>query len=279
MGKFFYSLFIPHPSNNHKATILHHQSLAFLIALLFFASFFFPSSLNPFSNKIGAFADISVKELLTYTNQNRESQGLKPLESNAQLEDAAARKAKDMFDKGYWAHNSPDGTTPWSFISSAGYDYVYAGENLARGFNSANEVVKAWMASPDHRANILSANYNDVGFAVAHGNLSGEETFLVVQEFGSKNFVPPSGNILGPPMEKKVLGFSVKQGISNIRSISASSRVAMAILFVILGTLIVDIVFVQKKKIARVSGHSLDHSLFMIALIVIVAIFGLGQII
>ena len=86
-----------------------------------------------------------------------------------------------MFSKDYWAHNAPDGTTPWVFIKNTGYNYIYAGENLARGFNSASDVINAWMNSPEHRQNVLSPNYQNVGFAVATGTLSGEDTVLVVE--------------------------------------------------------------------------------------------------
>ena len=90
-----------------------------------------------------------------------------------------------MFAKNYWAHVSPDGTTPWVFIKSAGYSYVYAGENLARGYNTSQDVVTAWMASPEHKQNMLSSNYQNVGFAIVTGNLTGEDTVLVVEMFGS----------------------------------------------------------------------------------------------
>lgn len=278
MMSFFYSFFVPHPTNNHRARILHHQSLAVIIALVLFASFFFPSSINPLSERIAVFADISLKELLTYTNQERKVQGLKPLSSSAQLDLAAQRKVEDMFAKNYWSHNAPDGTTPWTFISGAGYDYVYAGENLARGFSSAKDVVNAWMASPDHRANILSPNYRDVGFSVKHGELSGEETFLVVQEFGSKSVAPGSISVPSPPIQKKVLGFELPGTIENIKSISYSSRIVITILLVILGVFILDVIFMRKNRIPRIAGHSLDHSLFVIAVIAVVVVFGMGAV-
>jgi len=103
-----------------------------------------------------------------------------------------------MLAKNYWAHSSPDGTTPWVFIKNAGYEYLYAGENLARGFSSASDVVNAWMNSKaGHRENLLSPNYDDVGFAVVTGTLAGDETILVVQELGRRMAGEPSvsGNI------------------------------------------------------------------------------------
>lgn len=279
MRNLFYLLFLPHPSNNHRAKILHHRSILALILFFAFSSVFFPSSFNPFSSRIQTFADISVNELLRYTNQNRLEKGLPNLLDNTQLDQAAKNKAEDMFSKNYWAHNSPDGTTPWFFITQAGYSYVYAGENLARGFNSANEVVNAWMASPDHRANILSSNYKDVGFAVEHGNLSGEETFLVVQEFGNKSIIPAATPIIDNGANKKVLGFSISPQLAKIASISVSSTLVAILLFIFMVTLLLDMIYLRRKKIERVVGHSLDHFMFLFALGAIVLIIGLGQII
>ena len=140
-----------------------------------------------FPSVLGTFADISTQQLLDITNQKRQENGISPLTMHGSLSQAAANKASDMFSKNYWAHNSPDGTAPWAFIRAAGYNYVYAGENLARGFNNASDVVNAWMASSEHRKNMLSSNYQNVGFAVATGKLSGEDTVLIVEMLGSTN--------------------------------------------------------------------------------------------
>lgn len=140
-----------------------------------------------FPSVLGTFADISSQQLLDITNQKRQENGISPLTMHGSLSQAAANKASDMLSKDYWAHNSPDGTAPWAFIRATGYNYVYAGENLARGFNNAPDVVNAWMASPEHRKNMLSSNYQNVGFAVVTGKLSGEDTVLIVEMFGSTN--------------------------------------------------------------------------------------------
>lgn len=133
---------------------------------------------------LGITANISANDLLNLTNQKRAEAGLPLLKMDNALSQAAANKANDMLTKNYWSHNAPDGTTPWVFIKSTGYEYLYAGENLARGFTTAEDAVSAWMASPGHRENILSANYKDVGFAITSGTLTGEETVLIVEEFG-----------------------------------------------------------------------------------------------
>lgn len=134
---------------------------------------------------LGDATSISVQDLLTYTNMKRQANGLAPVKLNKELSTAANQKAKHMFAQNYWAHVAPDGTTPWVFIKDSGYQYLYAGENLARGFDSGSEVVEAWMNSPTHRENMLSPNYTDIGFAIMPGSLTGSDTVLVVQMFGS----------------------------------------------------------------------------------------------
>ncbi len=130
-------------------------------------------------------ATFSAQQIIDLTNAKRVQNGLGPLTYNGQLAAAAAAKAQDMFSVNYWAHNSPLGRTPWSFITGAGYRYIYAGENLARDFNDAGSVVDAWMNSPSHRENILDANFKEIGVAVASGKLTGVDGILVVQMFGT----------------------------------------------------------------------------------------------
>jgi hypothetical protein len=135
---------------------------------------------------LGASSDFGSSSLLQDTNAERSAKHEQPLALNSQLNAAAQSKANDMAAKDYWAHNSPDGRSPWSFIGAAGYHYRMAGENLAYGFSNAGDTVAGWMNSPEHRANILNANYQDVGFGVAQspdyrGN--GPET-IIVAEYG-----------------------------------------------------------------------------------------------
>lgn len=186
MSNFLRHLFLPHHSNRHKAKLLHHSTLL-ILTVLFFAATLIVSGLSQHTGKsvLGIASNVTAQDLLTLTNLKRQENGLPPLVMNAELTQAAAGKAEDMFTKNYWAHVSPDGTTPWVFIKNAGYNYLYAGENLARGYTTSADVVNAWMASPEHRQNMLSPNYHDIGFAIQEGNLTGDETILVVEELGS----------------------------------------------------------------------------------------------
>lgn len=139
---------------------------------------------------LGYATSISVDQLAALTNQERASSGLAPLNFDSQLSSAATAKANYMFANNYWAHVAPDGTTPWSFINAAGYSYSDAGENLAKDFNTSAGVMSGWMGSAEHRANILSSTYSDMGFAVVDGTLLGAKTTLVVAMYATRVVAP-----------------------------------------------------------------------------------------
>jgi uncharacterized protein YkwD len=182
-------LFLPRHTNNHRAKILHPSSLTFLsFSLIIFQLFlrFIPTNYTPASAEVLGYASqISTSEVIRLTNEKRVQNGLSPVTFNQLLTDAAKEKAEHMIANDYWAHNAPDGTQPWYFFTKHGYSYRYAGENLARDFSGAAAVVDAWMASPSHRDNMLSTKYKEIGVAVTEGDLSGSDTTIVVQLFGT----------------------------------------------------------------------------------------------
>lgn len=279
MRDFFYSLIFPHEKNNHRARVLHNRALFFIILVFFLSALFFPSGLNPFSEKLRAVADISVQELIDATNAKRKENGLLPLSSNVELSNAANKKAEDMFAKDYWAHNSPDGKTPWFFIKQSGYNYVYAGENLARGFSNANDVVSAWMASPSHKANLLSSNFKDVGFAVKSGKLNGEQTFLVVQELGSRSVAPVAKKPVSKAKARKVLGINFEPYLPLVPSLSLSSKFAILILGSLVLVLVTDILVIKRRKLTRFVGHNVDHILFLTTMAIVLGGLSTGVIV
>lgn len=117
---------------------------------------------------LGYAAEMSTSSLLQGTNAQRINHGFSALALNGQLSAAAQAKANDMANRNYWSHNTPDGATPWTFITQAGYNYQAAGENLAYGFDTSGQVITGWLNSPEHKANMLNSNYADVGFGVAN---------------------------------------------------------------------------------------------------------------
>ncbi len=176
--------FLPAEENDFRARVF---SGSFLIFFLFFAVILklgFAIFLYSFSNS-RFFADITRTALVDLANVERARHNLPPLASNPTLEQAAYLKALDMAKNGYFAHTSPAGVSPWHWFDQAGYNYKYAGENLAIGFIDSREVQNAWAASPSHEANIVNSKYKDIGIAVLKANFEGNPATIVVQLFGS----------------------------------------------------------------------------------------------
>lgn len=191
-----YHYLIPHSTNNHKAKTLHSKTI-FIVVLFLLLFQITISYILPQSNVgiLGYASSIPVDEVIHLTNQKRGEAGLSHLAYNAALTQAAQAKGEDMLTKDYWAHVAPDGTEPWIFFINAGYDYRYAGENLARDFTNPASTVEAWMASPTHKDNLLSAKYSEIGVAVVEGDLNGVDTTIVVQLFGAKHADVVSDNV------------------------------------------------------------------------------------
>ncbi len=131
-------------------------------------------------------AYLTVSGTITFTNQEREANGLLPLNENPKLNQAAQLKVQDMFNQQYFEHVSPDGRGPSDLADDVKYEYILVGENLALGnFKDDQTLVTAWMNSPGHRANILNKRYQEIGVAVGKGMFEGREVWLAVQEFGT----------------------------------------------------------------------------------------------
>jgi hypothetical protein len=176
--------FIPGHSNNHRAKLLHSSSILLVVFALIIYQITLQFMPSYGVDILGYAANIPTSEVISLTNQKRQEHGLVALRENSLLAQAALAKGNDMLEKDYWAHVSPDGTQPWKFFSDVGYSYQYAGENLARDFSNATAAVDAWMASPSHKDNLLSGNYEEVGIAVVEGDLNGVDTTIIVQLFG-----------------------------------------------------------------------------------------------
>lgn len=291
MIKLLRHLFFPHESNRHRAKILHVDALIITIALLIFSAGLLSSVQNNFPAVLGISYDITPNDLLNDTNKIREARGLAPLRLDMELSQAAASKAANMLATNYWAHIAPDGTTPWVFIKNSGYDYLYAGENLARGFSSSSDVVNAWMASPSHRDNMLSSNYSDVGFAISSGKLTGSDTVLVVEMFGTKYkedgnqvsevvIVPtiptqPSMAIVNQQEVKEVASI---QNMPLINKNDLTRNIVIGVLVLFIVVLLIDAFVIERKRIIRVLSHNVDHVIYLFIILLIILIMGRGVI-
>lgn len=305
MREFLRHLFLPHHTNNYRAKFLHHKILIVFIYFLIAGSFLLASTERSHPDILGVSSDISIDQLLSLTNSTRQEHGLAPLTLDTQLSKAAAMKAQNMFASNYWAHVAPDGTTPWVFIRNEGYEYLYAGENLARGFTNAPDVMNAWMNSPGHRDNILSSHYKDIGFAVVPGSLTGEDTVLVVEMFGSRyapqttekianadtrttSFVVPTAiptqaiptptltpqqtPTTIPTVGQKAPATQIQiAGVQNEPLINKSNlqkNIVFLVLVFFIFILILDMIIVKRQKVVRVIGHNIDHIIFFTIILI-----------
>lgn len=111
------------------------------------------------------------EQVVALTNEERQKHGLSDLEIDTELSKVARQKSEDMATNGYFSHNSPTYGSPFDMIQQSGISYRTAGENIAKGQRSPEEVVNAWMNSDGHRANILNENFTHIGVGyVEQGN-------------------------------------------------------------------------------------------------------------
>lgn len=101
-------------------------------------------------------------QVLNLVNQERASAGCQPVRADGQLASLARDHSADMAARGFFDHTDPDGNSPWDRAEARGIDNM-GGENIARGQASAESVMKAWMDSPGHRANILNCDFKTLG--------------------------------------------------------------------------------------------------------------------
>ena len=106
-----------------------------------------------------------------------------PLIASRELNEAAARHARDMARKDYFEHRGADGSQPKDRVLRAGYQSRLTGENIALGPESAEEVIAGWLASPGHCANIMDSRFQHIGVGLATGR--GRGKIYWVQNFGA----------------------------------------------------------------------------------------------
>ena len=102
-------------------------------------------------------------EVVRLVNIERQKAGLAPFSYSGELSKVARAKSQDMANNNYFSHNSPTYGDPFAMMRSFGIQYRTAGENIAKGYSSAQSVVNGWMNSPGHRANILNSSFGKIG--------------------------------------------------------------------------------------------------------------------
>jgi hypothetical protein len=185
MLKHIHDYFFPHSRNNYRPHLFSAASVAVLVlAVILFEAAYFVQTKFVFL-ETDFLASVLPGALVALTNEDRAALGLAGVAEDPLLNKAAQAAAEDMAAKGYFAHVSPDGKTPWYWLEQSGYAYSYAGQNLAVNFTDSMDVEMAWMESPTHRANIAKREYTRVGFGTANGVFEGQETTFVVEFFAT----------------------------------------------------------------------------------------------
>lgn len=175
--------FIPHKENNYKPTLFHFVSIS-AILMIGITIFIGSVAANRYVLTTGQGAAVYSSVLVDLTNKARTDNNEEQLVVSETLTKAAQMKADDMAARQYFSHTSPDGTTPWYWFQKAGYDFTYAGENLAIDFTESSDIEKAWLASPKHKENIVDSRFTEIGIATKTAQWQGRETTFVVQLFG-----------------------------------------------------------------------------------------------
>ncbi len=153
---------------------------------------------------------LSAATVFDYVNSARTHNGLPTLIRDRGLETAAQARAIDILQTQRFAHTGPRDEPFYSWIEDANVIFIQAAENLAKDFYDPATLVKAWLASPTHRVNILDQNYQRTGVATATGLLAGAPTTIVVQLFSQPKTMavsPREPNLSLPPIVRgEVLG-------------------------------------------------------------------------
>lgn len=297
----------PHFHNNHHPYAIRHQALFLFVVLVALTQIATNSMVG--DPRVLSFAtNITKADIISLTNNERVASGFLALKRNAILNQAAGLKADDMFSDDYWAHFAPDGVSPWHFFGEVGYKYTWAGENLARDFQTSGGVVAGWMASTaGHRENILNSNFTEIGVAVKNGVLQGEETTLVVQLFakpvtytasapvsetegssGSKASIEdklslPASQTKDYVGEGTAKESPISQGVvresqntfnivSMIENLSTSQKTSFGLLFVLGSLFVIDSATMFKRGRQRTNSHSgLHASVIFVLMITLIA--------
>lgn len=214
---------VPHEGNEYHPKLFRTAAVVTLVLaiVIFEGAYLVDTKLA--LNRTNFLASVLPAALLDLTNADRTANGVAPLQNDPELAKAAQLKANDMAANGYFAHVSPTGKTPWYWLEQVGYQYTYAGENLAINFDDSSAVEQAWMNSPTHHANIVKPQYTRVGYAVTHGTYEGKDTTFVVQEFAAK---PADQTVTKEVQPKNPITKAVETAINTVKKPEAPEPVA-----------------------------------------------------
>lgn len=276
-------LVVPNKHNDYRPLIQRTTGIIVILVIVIVAQFIHSHFIS--GRVLGSNPAIATEKLLEATNAERANHSAGALTLSSSLSAAAYAKAQDMLANQYWSHNSPSGVTPWKWIADEEYNYLKAGENLARGFNSTKSILNAWMNSPSHRENVINPAYTEVGFAVVDGEFHNKPTTLVVALYAQPSTLaavvtPPSTNdtiALGQTEESPSFATRLARGLESAAPALIFTLILLGVAFVV-----TTIAHRYRKKLPKdlrrtwYRHHAAIKGVF-IALIAIIAIFSYGS--
>lgn len=194
-------LFIPGVHNNFKPRSLHPQRLLFysLSAIFFKVILVVTVIILPVEAWLtpNILAEQS-RKVVSLTNTIRQNLNLARLNESPILTQAAYNKAADMLLKQYFAHTGPDAKTLADWLKGIKYNFAVAGENLAMGFASPEEVVNGWTRSQTHYQNMIDPDFKEIGVGMVSGLYEKVDTTLVAEYFGTPVIRPAAASAVEP---------------------------------------------------------------------------------
>lgn len=188
MKKTLKKYFIPHAGNNYHPHILHTKRAVLYTAVMIALKGIVIGFVLLLPSAVFVLPDILTQQqtkIVELTNELRVQKGLPKLSLVQPLNFSSDLKAVDMATKGYFSHTNPEGHKLAYFLNQVGYKYSVAGENLALGFSSGEDVVDAWIKSPTHYANLIDKDFKEIGVGVETGEYEGQPTVFVAEHFGT----------------------------------------------------------------------------------------------
>lgn len=283
MISWFKKHFIPHNKNDHRPHFLRGESVRRIIGIVLLVELI--AFILPTINFVGLVNNFNLSAVLpavlnSLTNQERNQNKLKELSVNPLLSKAAQLKAEDMASKGYFAHTSPEGKTPWYWFDKVGYSYDYAGENLAINFSDSKDVTEAWMNSKTHRLNIEGTKYKEMGTGIAVGKYEGKETIFIVQLYGNPLSQPvnvgqsaPVSPTTGGKLSQNVLGESTSQIVPEKKptffeeTLASPRHATNTILYIIAGIMLLVLILNISIKFKIQHLNLITNGIVVIAVI------------
>ncbi len=181
-------LFIPHHGNDYKPHLLHHKRVWFYGLFLIILKIIITTSVLLLPEIAWLSGDALARQeerIAILTNEKRTKNNLPALSQNALLVESANLKARDMNKNNYFSHTNKSGQGLDYYLQQVGYEYNFAGENLAVGFVDASAVMRAWKKSPTHFANLVDKDFKQMGVGMVSGEYQGAPAAFIVSHFGA----------------------------------------------------------------------------------------------